>query len=239
MFAFKNELLEVILLKRYKRFLVDVALPDGTVVTAHCPNTGSMKTCFAKGWKGYVSKSDNPQRKLPYTLELVHDGNTLIGVHPAKANEVVYKGIKNGEIEAFNGLTEVRREVPYGPASRIDIRGKKENILVHIEVKSVSMLRQNRYVFPDAITRRGQKHLSELMEIKKRGHRACMFFLVVRNDGEAFEPAWEIDPTYSKKLYQAFKEGVEVYAYEAQMSLDKIAIGKRLELKWDNILLGP
>lgn len=235
MFFFESDLLKVKLLKRYKRFLVEIEFLDGAVTTAYCPNPGSMKTCFKEGWTGYVSKSKNNKRKLVYTLELVYNGQTLIGVHPIIANEIVYKAILNKKIKAFNNISDLKKEQPYKEKNRIDLLGKEGNINTYIEIKSVSMVRENAYAFPDSVTVRGQKQINELIQIKKQGHRAGIFFLIFRNDGKYFEPAWEIDPVYSNLLLQASKQKIEIYAYEAKIFLTKIDLGKKIKIKWNNV----
>ena len=215
--------------------MLETEFLDGTIQTVYCPNPGSMKTCFEKGWTGYVSKSKNVKRKLAHTLELVDNGKTLIGVHPALANEIVYQAILNRKIETFNDFEELKREQRYGNKNRIDLLGKKENTSTYIEIKSVSMMRRNTFAFPDAVTLRGKKQIEELIQIKKLGHRVCVFFLVCRNDGKDFEPAWEIDPAYSQILLQAFQQKIEIHAYETEISLTGIKVGKELKVKWDNV----
>jgi|SaaInl4_135m_RNA_FD_contig_111_143705_length_3717_multi_8_in_0_out_0_4 sugar fermentation stimulation protein A len=210
-----RELIEGRLLKRYKRFLADVELEDGSVITSHCPNSGSMKTCADKGWKVLLSKSENPKRKYSTTLEWIHNGKTWIGVNTHKANTLVGEFIARGEIAPLSGYLSQRAEVKISDHSRIDWvldpDPSEDRPACFVEVKSVTLLGEDgTYQFPDAVTSRGTKHLRELQKLVTLGKRGVMLFLVRREDGTYFRPAREIDPTYAQALEEAIKSGVEV-----------------------------
>lgn len=226
---FENPIVEGKIIKRYKRFLADVELKNGEVITAHTANTGSMKTCWSPGWKVLLSHHNNPKRKLQYGLELTHNGQTWIGVNTARPNKLVAEAIKKGIIEQLSSDSEIRPEVKVGK-SRIDLQLiDKNNQACYIEVKNVTLLGENKAaLFPDAVTVRGLKHIKELVELKKQGHRAVMFFVVQRRDVDHFRPAWSIDPAYSQALLEAHESGVEVLAYQCQMGHEGIFIDKKI-----------
>lgn len=206
------------LLRRYKRFLADVELDDGTVVTAHCPNTGRMTTCAEPGWRVALSDSGNPKRKYRYTWELVHNGQCWICVNTGRANEVAFEAVSKGWIPALSGYAEVLREQTFGN-SRFDLLLRSGGELCYVEVKSVTLLAADGcHAFPDAVTERGRKHLDELVDVVKAGHRAAMLYVVPRSDGTAFRAAREIDPQYAAALGVAKAAGVEVYVWRADVS---------------------
>ncbi len=206
------------LIKRYKRFLADITLDDGTVITAHCPNTGRMTTCAEPGWRVALSDSQNPKRKHRYTWELVHNGACWICVNTGRANTMAFEAVSNGIIPELAGYDEVLREQPFGN-SRFDLLLRNESQLCYVEVKNVTLLADDGcYTFPDAVTERGRKHLLELIDVVKAGHRAAMLYVVPRSDGNGFRAAHEIDPAYAKALDVAVSAGVEVYAWQAEVS---------------------
>jgi sugar fermentation stimulation protein A len=213
---FGSPLTQGTLIKRYKRFLADITLEDGSVVTAHCANTGSMKGCSDPGSRVYLSKSDNPKRKLAYSLELIQTGETWIGVNTALPNAVVAAAIRRGFIPNLTDYSGLRREVKYGEKSRIDILLEDPSkASCYVEVKNVTLAEGNRALFPDAVTARGKRHLEDMSAEVKKGSRAAMVYLVQRDDCETFSPADAIDPEYGKALRKASKVGVETYALVA------------------------
>ncbi|SCA63040.1 Sugar fermentation stimulation protein homolog [Chlamydiales bacterium SCGC AG-110-M15] len=230
MTSFTNKLIPGIFIKRYKRFLADIQLENGEVITAHCANSGSMKTCIKEGWKVYLSHHDNPKRKLAYTLELIDNGKCLICLNTHKANGIVKTAIENNLISELRGYTNIRPEVPYGSKSRIDLLLESDDSPpCFVEVKTVTLLGDNEnYQFPDAVTTRGQKHLKDLMAEKEKGNRAVLFFLIQRSDGKAFEAAKDIDPEYAELLEKAKNKGVEVLTYLSDISINKIKMGSAL-----------
>lgn len=230
---FETELIEGELIKRYKRFLTDVKLPNGEIVIAHCPNSGSMKGYKEEGLRVWLSKSDNPKRKLAYTWEMVEDSaGEKIFIHAAKANTLVKEAIEADAIKELQSYDKIRTEVKYGSQnSRIDLLLEKENDKCYVEVKSVTMKEGDTLMFPDAVTTRGQKHLQELMEVKEQGDRAVLFFAVLREGGENFRAAKEIDPDYAKLLDEAKENGVEVLIYQAEFKGAEIKLVKPISFE--------
>lgn len=226
---FPSSLISGRLIKRYKRFLADVTLESGEVVTAHCPNSGSMKTCVAPDWDVRMSYSDNPKRKLAYTLELVHNGDCWICVNTHRANAVVAEAIEAQQIPELTGYEGLKREVPVEGRSRLDIvLNDPEKGECFIEIKTVTLLDSDSYAFPDAVTTRGLKHLHALMQAKKAGKRAVLFFLVMRSDSQRFRPAAQIDPAYADGLKEAVESGVEVLVYQAKISPEALNVQHRI-----------
>jgi sugar fermentation stimulation protein A len=218
------------LLRRYKRFLADVEMSDGSVVTAHCPNSGSMLGCAAPGSPVLLSKSDNPSRKLPYTWELVHVDNCWVGINTGLPNRLVREGIEQGIVTELQGYGRLRQEVCYGgERSRIDLL-LEEPGLCYVEVKNVTLVEGGVARFPDAVTTRGQKHLRELMAMVKSGARAVNFFVVQHAGARAVAPADLIDPAYGRLLRQAALAGVELLAYQASVTPTDIALCRVLPI---------
>ncbi len=215
-------------IRRYKRFLADFELEDGEIVTTHCPNSGSMKGCAAPGNPALLSRSDKPGRKLQYTWELVKADGRWIGINTGLPNHLVREAIENGCITELQGYQTIRPEVRYGQNSRIDLLLGNGDQRCYVEVKNVTLVEGNVALFPDAATTRGQKHLRELMEVVKQGQRAVNFFVVQRADGESVAPADTIDPEYGRLLRLAESAGVEILAYQAQVTPQGIAITRKL-----------
>ncbi len=212
-----SPLLEGTLIRRYKRFLTDVELADGRIVTAHTPNTGSMKQCAVPGYKVLVSQSSNPQRKLPYTLELIRVGEHWVDTHTQRTNRVVEEALRHGWVESLSGF-QVTPEFSIG-ASRIDFMLASPEQKVLVEVKNVTLCTPGLVAcFPDAVTTRGQKHLKELLEAKQQGYRSVIFFLVQRQEATAFSPADDIDPEYGRILREVVAAGVEALAYKTRVT---------------------
>lgn len=225
-----NPLTEAILLKRYKRFLADVQVGD-SVFTVHVPNTGSMQSCWEPNWKCALSKSDNPSRKMPYTLEFTHNGESWIGVNTANANKIVGSWLKAGLIPGLREFKTITPEKKIGE-SRIDFFLQDENNnSCYLEVKSVTLKLDGVAQFPDSVSERGQKHLKELMEIRRSGSRAVLFFLVQREDVKIMRPAHSIDKKYGELLKEAHAAGVEIFVYQCKMNLSSISFGGPLPFK--------
>jgi sugar fermentation stimulation protein A len=220
------------LLRRYKRFLADVELDDGGIITAHCPNTGRMTTCAEPGWRVALSDSGNPKRKHRFTWELVHNGTCWICVNTGRANEVAAEALRLGVIPGLAGYREVLREQRFGE-SRFDLM-LKQNAgpaspagRCYVEVKNVTLLAGDGcYAFPDAVTERGRKHLHELIRAVRAGHRAAMLFVIPRSDGAAFRAAAEIDPEYADALQAAESAGVEVHAWRAEAAPSRMELAE-------------
>ena len=230
---FANPLIEGRLIKRYKRFLADVYLPNGEIVTAHCANTGSMKNCQPDNARVWLSRSNNPKRKLAYSWELIEVApNVLVGINTSISNRLVREGIENGVIKELEGYQSIRSEVKYGlEGSRIDLllQQHQEHAECYLEVKSVTLWDGNSNgSFPDAVTVRGRKHLRELMAMVDQGYRAALCFCVQHNGIRCVTPADDIDPLYGKTLREAIAAGVEVFAYRAEIDTEKILISEPL-----------
>ena len=218
------------LIKRYKRFLADVELENGELVTAHCANSGSMLGLKDEGNTVYLSPNNNPKAKLDWRWELVDVSTSLVNINTSRPNALVEEAIADGTVVVLRGFENMRREVKYGGNSRIDILLEGPG-LCYVEVKSVTLKEGKGAIFPDSVTARGTKHLNELMDMVRDGHRAVMMYLVGRIDCEYFAPADEIDPTYANTLREAVKAGVEVLCYTCELSPQGITVKGTLPVK--------
>ena len=216
------------LIRRYQRFLADVELEDGTLVTAHTPNTGSMMGCALPGSRVLLSKSCNLGRKYPHSWELVHADGVWVGINTQLPNLLVREGIEDGTIAELAGYLQIRSEVPYGSGSRIDLLLSGERGSCYVEVKNVTLVQGGCALFPDAVTARGQKHLRELMEVVRLGHRGVNLFVVQRGDGDSVSPADAIDPAYGALLREVARNGVEALAYRASVTRDEVRLERSL-----------
>jgi sugar fermentation stimulation protein A len=226
-----HPLSEAVILKRYKRFLADVRL--GTdLITAHVPNTGSMIGCWEADWRCALSFSNNPNRKLSHTLELTHNGETWIGVNTANANKLAHAWLKDGLIPELANYTNIQPEKKIGD-SRIDfyLDGHPTSPPCYVEVKSVTLKLDGMAQFPDAVSERAQKHLKELIELKKQGFRTAMLYIVQREDVSLMRTAASIDPKYSQLLSSAHAAGVEIFVYQCKISLQEIEFGRALQFQ--------
>lgn len=229
---FDPPLTEAILHLRYKRFLSDISIGTDKFV-AHVPNTGAMTSCWEKDWRCAVSKSNNPKRKLAHTLELTHNGETWIGVNTANANKLAGEWLRSQAILPLEGYQSIISEKKVGD-SRIDFFLENPGLPpCYVEVKSVTLKKDGEAQFPDAVSLRGQKHLQELMKLRASGARACLLFVVQREDVEIVAPARDIDPRYADLLVEAFEKGVEIFAYRCRISLNEIKLGKALPIRLD------
>jgi sugar fermentation stimulation protein A len=220
-------LIEGTLVRRYQRFLADVELESGALVTAHTPNTGSMKQCAVPGHRVLISESDNPARKLRYTLELIRVDGHWVDTHTHRTNRVVEEALRKGWIPELAGYT-VTPEYRFND-SRLDFLLEKEEARVLVEVKNVTLCDAPGVArFPDAVTVRGQKHLRELCRGRREGCRAVIFFLVQRGEATAFSPADAIDPEYGRLLREVSRQGVEILAYRSMVSPEENRVGERL-----------
>ncbi|MDK9707043.1 MAG: DNA/RNA nuclease SfsA [Desulforhopalus sp.] len=225
---FLTPLTKGLLIKRYKRFLADIRLEDGSIITAHCPNTGTMLGCSTPGCAVFLSKSNNLARKYQYTLEMTQNGTIWVGVNTARTNTLVVEAIRNGQIAEFANIDAVVTEVKTSCHTRLDIQVIKGTQSTFVEVKNCSLAINGCAMFPDAVTSRGSKHLHELIRLVEDGFQATIFFLVQRMDADRFSPANEIDPNYGKTLYQAIASGVQVLIYQAQVSPEGIHVVRAL-----------
>lgn len=221
------------ILKRYKRFLADIKLENDEVITAHVANTGSMTTCWEPGQDVIMTYVDSPKRKLKYSLQLIHNGDTWIGVNTSLTNKVVHEALSENLIKELIGYENIQPEKKVGK-SRIDffLSGHKSKPDCYVEVKNVTLLGENKTaLFPDAVSTRGQKHLEELTSLKESGLRTCMLYIVQREDANKFKPAKDIDPVYANLLQAAINHGVEVLIYQCEMNSQFVKIKNQLTLE--------
>lgn len=213
-----------VLLRRYKRFLADIRLVSGEIITVHCPNSGSMLTCNIPSSPVLISKSDNPGRKYPHTWEMVKIGDEWVGIHTGRTNKLVLEALKLDQIPELAGYNSIQPEIRYGKHSRIDFLLNKNRYKCYVEVKNVTLARDNVAYFPDSVTARGTKHLHELMAAVRSNSRAVIFFLIQRTDAGLFKPAQDIDPVYAQTLKKAHEKGVEILVYQARVTPKSISI---------------
>jgi len=227
---FTKSLIKGKLVKRYKRFFTDVKL-NKEVVTAHCPNTGSMKGLLEEGNEVYISKNDDPKRKLTYTLEIIKAKNKLIGVNTHFANKIVNHGLSNNLIKEMVNNDSIKPEVFFNKETRFDFLIKKKNKNIFIEVKNVTLVRnENIAEFPDSITSRGSRHLRTLIEATKKGYKSYLLFLVQIQGVENFKIAKDIDKEYYENYLLAKKAGVIFLAYRCKINLKEIKIEKKIKI---------
>ena len=229
---FKSRLIRGTLVQRYKRFLADVRLANGEIVTAHCTNTGSMLGCKEPGSPVYLSLSPNKGRKLAYTWEMIQIKRKWIGINTLHPNRLVAEAIQAGLIPELLGYEFIRREVKVSAHSRLDLCLEGNNGCCFVEIKNVTLSFDRAAAFPDAISERATKHLKELIRLKRKGHRTAVVFVVQRSDCEYFRPADEIDPEYGRWLRRAVKAGVEPLPYVAKVTPKGIVMTKKLETRF-------
>jgi sugar fermentation stimulation protein A len=228
---FPSRLIRGTLVQRYKRFLADVRLPNGEIVTAHCTNTGSMMGCKEPGSTVYISRSDKEGRRLLYTWEIIGVGRTWVGINTMHPNRLVAEAVAKGAIRELQGYDNIRREVVTRQGTRLDLCLEKSNGMCFVEVKNVTLVIGGAAAFPDAVSERGTKHLKELMWLRHKGHRAAVVFVIQRNDCSIFRPADEIDPTYGRWLRRAVRARVEVLPYRAHVTPREIVLTERLPVR--------
>lgn len=214
-----------VLIKRYKRFLADVRLDSGRVITAHCPNTGSMKSCSEPGRPVALSYHPDPGRKHRYTWEMIRMDAGWVGVNTGIPNGLAARAAQYGMIPEFISYPTVRREVRTGVHSRLDLCLEGPPGRLWVEIKSVSWAEGDAIRFPDAVSERGTKHLEELIRVAEKGDRAALLFVVQRPDGTIFRPADDIDPVYGDTLRRAEERGVEILVYRAIVAPDRVRWG--------------
>lgn len=229
--TFDPPLMSATLIRRYQRFLADVRLADGSVITAHTPNTGAMTGCSDPGARVWLQDSGKPARKYRHTWELVEARpQVLVGINTGRANQLAGEGIEEGVVEELQGYPSLRREVRYGvERSRIDLLLEDPGTpLCYVEVKNVTLVEDGIGLFPDAVSSRGSKHLRELAHVARSGQRAVIFFCLQRRDASEVRPADHIDPEYGAGLRSALAAGVEALAYRAEVSPRGIRLCTRL-----------
>ena len=228
---FKEPLISGEFIKRYKRFFVDIKIGNKTVV-AHCPNTGSMMGLLKEGNQVWLSKSDNPMRKLKYTLQIIEDKNSKIGVNTHLTNKIVLYALNNKKIKNFKKIKYIKQEVNFGKNTRFDFMVSDEKNKSFIEVKNVTLSRKKRIAeFPDAVTSRGLKHIKELIKAKKKGFDIYLLFLIQRDDCNNFNLAKDIDPEYCELLIKAVKKNLNVLSYDCKFSSKGIKLNRKIKFK--------
>ena len=227
---FTKALIKGKFVKRYKRFFADVKVNKSTI-TAHCPNTGSMMGLLDENNDAWVSKNDDPKRKLKFTLEILKIKKNLIGVNTHLANKIVLEGLQNNSFKEFKNLDEIKSEVFYNKETRFDFLVDKNNQKTFIEVKNVTLIRDGKNSeFPDAITARGSKHINTLIEASKRGYRCYVLFLVQISNCKYFKIARDIDKEYYKNYKKAENFGVSFIAYNCKIGTKEIRIDKKVKV---------
>jgi len=232
MYSYPQSLVKGKLIKRYKRFLVDVLLEDGRIVTAHCTNTGSLKSCLIPGAEVLLSPATAPKRKTPYTWESIRIDGKWVGINTQIPNKLVFNALKQGLLKEFRDFNRIKAEVKYG-GSRFDIYMENEKEKLFAEIKNVTYRKGEYALFPDAPTQRGRKHLKELMQAKAEGYRAAMIFIIPRTGVKFFAPAVEIDPEYAVLLKEAMEKGVEIYPYRVEYDEKGGKIKDLIPVKWE------
>ena len=227
---FKNKLISGLFIKRYKRFFVDVKV-DNQILTAHCPNTGSMYGLLKKGNKVWISKSDNPKRKLKYTLEIIEDNKSKVGVNTHSTNKIVLDALQNNLIKEFNYISEIKPETKFGKNTRFDFLVINKNDKAFVEVKNVTLSRKKGLAeFPDAVTTRGLKHINELENAGKKKYKIFIIFLIQRDDCVNFTIAKDIDQDYAKALKLAVKNKLNILCYDCKFSSKGIKLNKQIKI---------
>tara|TARA_B100001248_G_scaffold83508_1_gene60862 strand:- start:2016 stop:2711 length:696 start_codon:yes stop_codon:yes gene_type:complete len=228
---FKNKLISGLFIKRYKRFFVDVKIGK-KVVTAHCPNTGSMYGLLRKDNKVWLSKSNNPNRKLKYTLEIIEDNKSKVGVNTHSTNKIVHYALQNNLIKEFKNLKKINSEVKFGSNTRFDFLVREKNDEAFIEVKNVTLSRKKGLAeFPDSVTTRGLKHINELIKANKKKYKIFILYLVQRDDCKTFTIANDIDPNYAIAFRKAVKNKLKILCYDCKFSPKGIKLNNKIKLK--------
>jgi sugar fermentation stimulation protein A len=230
---FENKLLSGLFVKRYKRFFVDVNIKN-KIITAHCPNSGSMMGLLKKNNRVWITEATNKKRKLKYTLQIIKDDKSKVGVNTHLTNKIVLEALKNKLIKDFRNLTYIKSEQTFGANTRFDFYLEEKNSKSFLEVKNVTLKRKSKTAeFPDSITSRGTKHINELIRAKKKGFKAYLLFLIQREDCDKIEIAKDIDPEYSKALINAIKHNVKILCYDCKFSSKGIILNNKIKFHID------
>ena len=229
---FKERLSQGTLVKRYKRFFVDIKYKNETI-TCHCPNSGSMMGLLNKGNKVWFSESDNPARKLKYTLEIIEVEKNLVGINTFSSNKIVFEALGNKKISSLIKFKNIKREVKFSDKTRFDFFLSNDKEKCFLEVKNVTLLREKKIAeFPDAVTSRGTKHLNELCKAKKEGYQSYMLYLIQRDDCDSFKIAEDIDEKYKDAFNKAIKSGVKILCYDCKLSNEEIKLNNQINYEY-------
>ncbi len=225
------KLIHVKFVKRYKRFFTDIIL-NKKKITVHCPNSGSMLGLLNQNNDAWISKSDNPNRKLKFTLEIINDKKSNVGVNTHRANRIVEEALLNKKIVELNKFSSIKREVKFSKETRFDFLLENKNKKAFLEVKNVTLCRKNNISeFPDSVTSRGRKHLVHLQDAIKQGYESYLLFLIQREDAKILKIANDIDSEYFEEIKKAKKNGVKIIAYSCKVKENEISITKNIKVK--------
>ncbi len=228
---FEDKLISGQLIKRYKRFFVDIKIGN-KIVTAHCPNTGSMQGLLEKNNKVWLTKSANPKRKLKYTLQIIENKSAKVGINTHMTNKITLEALKSSIIKKFKNFETLKQEVNFGSNTRFDFlitEGKKKSF---IEVKNVTLSRKKGIAeFPDAVTLRGLKHIQELLKANQKGYEIYLLYIIQRDDCNTFELAKDIDPKYCELLVKAVKKNLNILCYDCKFSSKGIKLNRKINFE--------
>ena len=228
---FENKLISGLFIKRYKRFFVDVKLKN-KIVTAHCANSGSMMGLLNKDNKVWITEATNKKRKLKYTLQIIEENGSKVGVNTHLTNKIVNHALENNLIEGFSNKIKINSEQVFGTSTRFDFFLEEQKTKSFLEVKNVTLKRKSKVAeFPDSVTSRGTKHLNELINATKKGYKAYMLYVIQRDDCDKFEIAKDIDPEYSKTLIKAVKNNVKILCYDCKFSPKGIILNNKIRFQ--------
>ena len=226
---FENKLIPGVFIKRYKRFFVDIKINSKTVV-AHCPNTGSMQGLLSKGSKVWLTKSKNPLRKLKYTLQIIENKGSKVGVNTHFTNKIFLSALNNNFFKEFSKDSKIKSEVKFGDNTRFDFLISKKNYKAFIEVKNVTLSRKQGIAeFPDSVTSRGAKHINELVKASKKGYEIYIAYVIQREDCKKFLIASDIDPEYNALLSKAVKKKLNIICYDCKFSSKGIKLNNKIK----------
>ena len=229
---FKERLLQGTLVKRYKRFFADIKYKN-KIITAHCPNSGSMMGLLNKGNKAWFSLSDNPNRKLKYTLEILEVRNKKVGINTQLTNKIVLEALKYKKIDSLVKFNHIKTESKFSDSTRFDFLLTNNKDKCFLEVKNVTLLREKKIAeFPDAITSRGTKHLNELCNAKKKGYQSYILYLIQREDCDSFKIAKDIDEVYKIAFTKALKSGIKVLCYDCKLNNEEIKLNSQINYEY-------
>ena len=227
---FKDKLLQGTFVKRYKRFFVDINFRN-KIITAHCPNTGSMMGLLNEGNKTWFSESNNPKRKLKYSLEIIEVEKSLVGINTLLTNKLIFEALNLKKIKSLIKFDNIKTEVKFSNSTRFDFLISNSKEKCFLEVKNVTLQRNKKIAeFPDAITSRGTKHLTELINVKKKGFQSCILYLIQRHDCKAFKIAEDIDINYKIAFDKAIKAGVKILCYDCKINVEEVKLNNQIEL---------
>ena len=225
---FKERLLHGTLIKRYKRFFVDIKYQNKTII-AHCPNSGSMMGLLDTGNKVWFSRSDNPKRKLKYSLQIIETNNQMVGVNTHLTNKIILESLKDKKIKSLINFSNIKTEVKFSDNTRFDFLINNDKKKCFLEVKNVTLVRENGIAeFPDAVTSRGAKHLKELINAKKKGYESCILYLIQREDCKSFKIAKDIDEEYKITFNKAIRNKIKVLCFDCKLTSKEIKINKQI-----------